>query len=336
MLHLHPELVLICDVSYNKKKSLVVSEHVHTFHVRDQLSVRYLNRITESTCADDGLISCRTKGPDRVTAKQVPPPALFAVKRAKQSVSPLVYLDSMSVGTSRREKCVTVGPTGRQHKRCRLPRAHNVVNAHIHPRLEGRQYLFPYVDKLCEGQARKFARVPVESFEDLLETLRGSCSVDEYHEALRGFEIVSLRCLDVGEDGVSGIFDPEKEDGGVDEDYSEPVDRSGPTYMSWLPVKNSKTGQEALPDELDGRVNVDSILRVMSSTHGRAHNAKRQVVDSAGLNVFMGTYAKVGDSVVFVYIIFPNLALALRPERNQSEWASRTYPKRISTTRTST
>lgn len=292
MMNLHPKLISICDVSYNEKGALIVKDSVFNFDLRSVPSVRYLVRIGIDTSAGDGLISCGTNGPNKLRSHQVPPSVLMRVNRSLKSVSPLVDLDGLSVGSSFRTKR-TFGPNGPKTKRCRCTDSHTVVNAHRRPRLRGRCYLFPHVDSTGKkGADRLFARVPEDRIGEIFRLVLPPCSVSEYQEILSEFETITLRCMDVGEDGVSGIYDSEKANGEADDEFSDPEDRTGPTYMSWLPVRK-KCGREPSPDELDGIVNVRSILDVLRSTHGRCSNAERKVANSVGLNVYQGTCFKV-------------------------------------------
>ena len=78
-------------------------------HKDSVLSVRYLNRIEADSCAKDGLISCRTRGPDKLLPHQVPPIVLMKAKKLEDErhLPPLVYVDSLTVGLKR-----TLNPPG--------------------------------------------------------------------------------------------------------------------------------------------------------------------------------------------------------------------------------
>ena len=299
MMLLHPDLIAICDVSYNHDNALFVTDSVSTYDIRKDLSVRYLKRIGTDTCADDGLISCGIYGPDKLRSHQIPPSVLVRVRQDSDGLRPLVSVQDLVVGTPKAHKKPIVGPDGRKMKKFRCLRPHKVINARKRPRLEGRYYLFPHVDTPSnEGAERLFAMVPEDRFDDVLQVISPSCSVLEYQETLNGFDNVSLVCIDVGEHGVTGMCDPDKDDDEVDPEYSEPECRTGFSYMTWLPVYN-KDGREPQLRELDDLVNVEAVLDVFCSTHGGCFNAKRNVADSTGLNVYMSTscYVSVGSFV---------------------------------------
>lgn len=137
MMYLHPELISICDVSYNEKGALIVKDALFNYTVRSVLSVRYLVRIGTDTCAKDGLISCGMNGPNKIHSHQVPPSVLMKVNRALKSLSQLVNLNGLSIGTSICMKR-TVGPDGQKLKKCRRTILHRVDNALRRPRLGGR------------------------------------------------------------------------------------------------------------------------------------------------------------------------------------------------------
>lgn len=137
MMYLHPELISICDVSYNEKGALIVKDVLFNYTVRSVLSVRYLVRIGTDTCAKDGLISCGMNGPNKIHSHQVPPSVLMKVNRALKSLSQLVNLNGLSIGTSICMKR-TVGPDGQKLKKCRRTILHRVDNALRRPRLGGR------------------------------------------------------------------------------------------------------------------------------------------------------------------------------------------------------
>ncbi|EJK60991.1 hypothetical protein THAOC_18586 [Thalassiosira oceanica] len=208
MLCLHPKLIAICKASYNKEGALVLSDDVRSYDKDSVLSVRYLNRIEGDSCADDGFVSCHTGGPDKVLPEQVPPSALFKTKRLRdeRELSPIVNVDSLSVGTKNKKRWRTIGADGAPlTKKARLPRKHPVMNSTKVPCLPEGHYLFPYVDRPGEDGRRRFAMVPQERFHDVFEKFLPSCSVSFYHDVLGKFETVSLLCLDVGDDGVSGM-----------------------------------------------------------------------------------------------------------------------------------
>jgi len=297
MLRLHPKLIAICKASYDKDGVLLLSDDVLSFDKDSVLSVRYLNRIEADSCAKDGLISCRTRGPDKLLPHQVPPIVLMKAKKLEDErhLPPLVYVDSLTVGLKKRKRWHTLGADGVPlRKMVRLPAIHPVINFAKVPRLSEGHYLFPFVDPPGEDGRRLFAMVPQGDFDDVFDKFLPSCSVSFYHDTLGNFETVSLRCLDVGDQGVSGTCDPNKGDG-VQEEYSHPFERTGLTFMTWLPVTNGR--REPLESELDSIVNVDAILELARSTHGRSQNAPRKVADSSGLNIYLGRFSKVSARV---------------------------------------
>lgn len=146
MLCLHPKLIAICKASYNKEGALVLSDDVRSYDKDSVLSVRYLNRIEGDSCADDGFVSCHTGGPDKVLPEQVPPSALFKTKRLRdeRELSPIVNVDSLSVGTKNKKRWRTIGADGAPlRKKARLSRKHPVMNSTKVPCLPEGHYLFP-------------------------------------------------------------------------------------------------------------------------------------------------------------------------------------------------
>lgn len=289
-------MTVVCDAVYNKDLALVISESMHDFGADDDLSLRFLNRIKADSCADDGMISCSTGGPDTVASWQLPPPVLLRMKQRRLSSHRMVSLEGWSVAGKKKKKINRLDKStslcdSKPTKRRRVGR-HRVVNAHIRKkRLDKQCYLFPYVPR--EGKdVEMFARIETDRFDPLLDSLGESPYICDYNNALESeaYENISLRCLEVG-DGMSIMNDPGKADGEIDSDVSDPEDRTGRTVATWLPVKNTKTNKEPTTAELDELVPVDEIVELIRTTY--PDDSKRKSVQSRGMNQYAGTHSVV-------------------------------------------